>query len=97
MEAIPGGGTESDTSAEPPSLTSSSLPSSRGTPTPSGTVTPAAFDHLLDNERDELGTDIISLLYPKTHPLARTAIVSHEFGRLLSLLGFVGLMIFLLK
>ncbi|KZV92684.1 hypothetical protein EXIGLDRAFT_768794 [Exidia glandulosa HHB12029] len=86
MEAIPAGGTESDSTAEPPSLTASSL----STPVPSGFATPAMV-HPDDAE------DVLALLYPRAHPLVKHGIITHQLGRLLSLLGFVALMIFLLK
>ncbi|KAH7096631.1 hypothetical protein BKA62DRAFT_718995 [Auriculariales sp. MPI-PUGE-AT-0066] len=85
---------ESDASVDLPSLTSSSLPSERGSPTPSGAVTPAVHD---SHERDESGANVVGLLYPRAHPLLRDAVISKELGRLLSLLGFVALMIFLSK
>ena len=74
---------------EPPSLTTSALSSPYATPTPSGTATPA----LLPEDRDS----VVGLLYPKAHPLFLQAMVSRELGRLLSLLGFVALMIFLIR
>ncbi|EJD51148.1 hypothetical protein AURDEDRAFT_111805 [Auricularia subglabra TFB-10046 SS5] len=92
MEVIPAGGTEESDSAgssvDPPSLTASPPSSFSGTPVPSGLATP-----VVDADADT----VLGLLYPHAHPLVKHDVISHHLGRLLSLLGFVALMIFLLK